>query len=103
MNDALVKNSADKEQVKKAAETERRKELDETEDLRWVLNDKRGRRFLWKTLSGCNAFHSGFSENQAIMAFTAGKREVGLKLLAQINTASKDAYLLMIKENQEGG
>ena len=92
-----VKNVADEKQVKRAAKRMESREDREVNDIRYVLNDKRGRRFLWRLLNECKVFESIWVPSAGIH-YNAGKQDVGHFLMAEIVKASEDAYLLMTKE-----
>ena len=48
---ALVKNAADKEQVKKAASKEKRQRDRDLDDVQFVLGTERGRRFIYRIIN----------------------------------------------------
>ena len=67
------------------------------DDLKAVLNDEQGRRYLWALLSDCGVFvttYRGSSEG----IFLEGRRAVGCALLAEIVEADSRLYLLMQAE-----
>jgi hypothetical protein len=97
---SYVKNAADKKQVRKAAQKEQSRRDKELNDLRFILNDVQGRRFLWRYLGECGVFRSSFTGSSETF-FREGERNVGLKLINDIHEASPEAYILMIKENKE--
>lgn len=70
------------------------------EDLRALLREKQGRRFLWGLLARCDIYHQSFSGDVNWSLFNEGKRSVGLRLLKDIIAAAPGDYALMVKENQ---
>lgn len=72
-------------------------------DLSYVLNDSRGRRFL-SNLIGETGAHSLSLDieniNTTLMAFNEGRRNVGLLLTSIIINTDKDKYIQMIKEGE---
>jgi hypothetical protein len=72
----------------------------EREDLIWLLKDRRGRRFVWRQLVDAGVFVTSFNTNSMQMAFNEGKRNQGLKLLAQVQTVCPEFYTDMVKEQQ---
>lgn len=96
---SLVKNAADKEQVKKAGSKAERIREQELNDIRFLLSREQGRRFLWRYLEICGVYRSSFTGNSQTF-FNEGERNVGLKLLDDIMEAAPDAYLVMLKENK---
>lgn len=83
------------EAASKAAE-DRRKEL--VSDFLWLMGDRRGRRIVWRMLSEAGVFRSSFSPEALTIAFNEGRRDSGLKLLAQTNELCPDLYTTMMKE-----
>lgn len=97
---SLVKNAADPTQIKEAGLKEKFGRERELEDVRFLLNTKEGRRFLWRLLSLTGLFQSSFTGNSTTF-FKEGSRNIGLQVLADINDANPEGYLLMLKENRE--
>lgn len=94
---ALVKNAADAEQVKQAAQKEKTGRARDLNDLCVVLATREGRRHTWRQLSDCGVFRSSFTGNSTTF-FNEGRRDVGLRLLADVMEARPDAFLLMQQE-----
>lgn len=94
--DAQDAERADQEQ---RARNEQRVAVD---DMRWLMNDKRGRRFVWRLLEETKAYSSTFVPGDpASSAFLEGKRAAGLFLLDAINTHFADQFVLMLQEHRE--
>jgi hypothetical protein len=98
---AFVGNAADEEQVKSAREKEKSQRDRELDDVRTVLANPVGRRFLWRYLSLCGVFTESFSVNEMMTAYNEGRRNIGLKLLADIHESQPDAYLTMMQEAKQ--
>lgn len=96
-NKALVGNASDSEQVKNAKRSEESKRNQELNDVEFVLSTPQGRRFLWRLLGVCHVFKTSFTGNSTTF-FNEGKRDIGLRLLADINESSPDSYLKMMQE-----
>lgn len=96
----LVRNAADPEQVAQAKEKIESINDRRLNDIREVLSTRRGRRFYWELLEFCGIFKTSNSDQFQIF-FNEGMRNVGLKLLADVNEASPEAYLLMLRESKE--
>lgn len=94
---ALVKNAADEEQVKKGKSQEDSLRDQQLNDLRYVLNDERGRRFIWRLLGECGVYQTSFTGNSTTF-FNEGKRQIGLFTLGEVMEASIEAYLKMQHE-----
>ncbi|MBF8177814.1 Bbp19 family protein [Herminiimonas contaminans] len=93
-------NASDESQVADRKKKELRGRERELEDLRVVLSTKEGRRFYWKTLCDCGVFKSSFTGNSTTF-FNEGKRDIGLKLLADLMEADAKKYLLMTEEAKD--
>lgn len=95
----LVKNAADESQVKGAESKRKRVREQELEDTKWILSTRQGRRFFWKLLTQCHVFETSFTGNSQTF-FNEGERNVGLKLISDLNESDPDAYLKMLKESK---
>ena len=90
-------NAADVDQIKKGAKNDKTKRQIEVDDMRVILSTRQGRRFIWRHMSNAGIFQSCFTGNSATF-FNEGRRDIGLKILAEVQEASPDSYLLMMKE-----
>jgi hypothetical protein len=79
---------------------ERQKLLAERDDadLRWVLSDPRGRRFLWRELGRCGLHAQTYSPNNSEHCFRAGERNAAIRLNLDIIRVSPELYLTMQQE-----
>lgn len=85
--------------IKLEAEAAQRQQRSvELEDLKWVMSDARGRRFMWRLLSQARVFQASFTGEALSSAFNEGARSAGLKHLADIHEACPQQYLVMTKE-----
>lgn len=73
----------------------------EREDLRYVLSTVQGRRFVWQQMEVGKIFHSSFSTDALVMAFKEGSRATAGQLFERIVADHLDAYLAMMREQQE--
>ena len=99
MEQALVKNAGDVKQIKRAAKKEDQIKREQENDVRYMLNDRRGRRFVWRMLTHAGVYNSIWVQSAEIH-YKAGKQDFGHWLMAQVLEASEDAYTLMVKENR---
>lgn len=83
--------AARKEQEQQAARLE-------IEDVKWLMSDKRGRRFVWRQLSKAGVFRTSFTGNGSETFFNEGKRVMGLDLMVQINEHCPNRYNEMVTE-----
>lgn len=67
-------------------------------DLRWVLSDPRGRRFLWETMGRFKLNEQTYSPNNSEHCFNSGMRNAGLYLLSEVMRVSPENYLLAQEE-----
>lgn len=99
--EAIVKNAADRKQIRHS----NRKETDlrnrELGDLIEVLSSAAGRRLLWRVMNECGIWQDptdprGDKTHQAI-----GRANVGRFILAEICQADHDAWITMQLEHRE--
>lgn len=74
-------------------------ELQDIADFKWLMSDRRGRRFMWRTLGHCRLFQPSLGPTDAITNYNEGQRNVGLLLLAQVNDLTPSLYAVMAAEN----
>lgn len=101
MNSSLVKNAADKKQVKRAKQTETFKRENEIEDMRVVLSSPHGRRVIWRYLELCGVFRYGFEDDPRFETFMAGKRDIGGRILADLTDVDPALFGDMCKEMKQ--
>ena len=73
----------------------------EIADLKWLMSNKRGRRFVFRLLERAGVWRLSFNTNALSMAFAEGTRNEGLRLLAQITKHCLDRHAEMLKEQQQ--
>lgn len=101
MNDGLP-DVGDAKQVKQAGRKARLLQTEEDGVLAMVLSTIQGRRLMWRWLAMTGLFQNPFSTNAMSMSFNAGQMNVGQRLLAEINRVSPEAYILMMREANDG-
>ena len=69
------------------------------EDLRKILHEDWGRRYLWRLLSFCRVMDRSMDRDALVMAFREGQRDIGMRLMQDIYEAKPNAYELMRKEH----
>ena len=70
----------------------------EEDELKWVLSNKRGRRFIYRLLDRAGVWRLSFDPDLAIMSFREGQKNEGLRLLSMVTTHCPDRYTEMLKE-----
>ena len=73
----------------------------ELDDLKWVMQNKRGRRFVHGILERAGIWRLSFHTNALQMAFNEGSRNEGLGMLAKLTEQCPEFYALMLKEHAE--
>lgn len=87
------------EQAKADADVAARHDAElELGDLKFVLSNKRGRRFVHRLLMRSGVWRLSFDQNALRMAFNEGTRNEGLRLIAQITGDCPERYLEMMQE-----
>lgn len=85
---------------KRAIAASRRRDQRATEDLQRVMSTVSGRRFVWGLLEDCHIHHGSFRHGEPVESavFREGERNVGLKIMARINSTCPDLYAVMVRE-----
>lgn len=99
--DELVKNAADVRQVKQGKQKEKVKQIQDKDALNWMLSHRLGRRIYWKWMSETGVFATSYTGDNNKTNFNEGKRQIGLKMLNELNLVKPEAYLQMVKESEE--
>ena len=97
MSDTPPRNVADIDQIKKTAKKEKLQEELEKKDMQDLLRTGFGRRIIWRYLSFCGVFKTSFTGDSQTF-FNEGQRNVGLKIIDDINEANPQAYVDMMLE-----
>ena len=71
----------------------------EAADFRWLMNDHRGRRLMWRLMAQCKVFEPSFNPHGGVMNFNEGQRNVGLFLLGEVNQLCPALFPVMAAEN----
>lgn len=84
-----------------ASEDERLlREQEDEQDLRWLITDARGRRFLRRHLGSLGVFRSSYTGEALSTAFREGERNAGLRLFHQaLRIAPAEVAKLLTEEN----
>jgi hypothetical protein len=80
------------------AHAEKLAKINESEDLKWLMSNKRGRRFMWLLLERCGVNRQSFNHSGSIMAFNEGARTVGLMEQKKLLTVCPELYMTMLTE-----
>lgn len=83
----------DYQAIKEENELKRQVEqLQVDSDFYAVLNTAEGKRFVKRIIAECGVFNASFNADPLVMAFNAGRRQIGLNLLAQFD-GKTDLYI----------
>lgn len=92
--------AAQEEAQRQKVEVERLLQQREVEDMLWLLNDRRGRRFFWRLLERTHVFKTSFAPDNR-MAFLEGERNVGLQYFGMMQGHAPQRFAQMVKERRE--
>lgn len=70
----------------------------ESEDFKWLMSSKRGRRIVWRQLERAGVFRTPFNTNAMLMAHACGEKNEGLKMLAQVLQLCPERFPEMLSE-----
>lgn len=96
----MVHNLADETQVKEHGKKAKLRRDQEIKDVQWILGTIQGRRFIWRLLGITGLFRTSFAGDDSRTNFNEGRRDIGLRILEDINESKPEAYLQMTQEAQ---
>ncbi len=96
MNDQKPKTT-DEKAIKENRRTVKSAQDDELNDLRVLLNNPNGVRFLARLLKDCRLYETSADNSGSWTYFNEGVRNVGLKLLDKLEKADPDAMLKLVQ------
>ncbi len=85
---------------KKFNERERDDRARELEDFRWIMSTKEGRRFIRRMIERCHLYKTSFTGNNTTF-YLEGERNIGILLLAELNSSCPEQYGVMMKEHTD--
>ncbi|MCE4056303.1 Bbp19 family protein [Pseudomonas sp. Au-Pse12] len=91
----------DEQQQREQTLAEQIARAQEIADFRWLMNDPRGRRFMWRSMGRCRVFQPSIGPTDAATNFNEGQRNVGLFLLGEINELCPALFSVMAAENAQ--
>lgn len=92
---------SDPVKVKKAEMKEKDLRQQELNDIRTVLSNASGRRFMWRLLSKCNSFSSVFSADNSLMSYHSGQQDFGHFIMDEIVQADENLLMKLMKDNMK--
>ncbi len=87
--------AAEREDAEQRSKLER---LQRADDMRTVMGTTEGRRFVWRLLNEAGLFSSSYTGEAISGAFSEGKRAFAVRLMADLQLESRDAYVRMVAE-----
>lgn len=96
-------NAAEPAHIRDAERSARQAELERHEVLRGIMSVGPGRKWMWDLLVSAHMFSSSFSTSALQMAFTEGERNIGLRLMVDLQAACPQLYQTMVQEANERG
>lgn len=79
-----------------AAEARRQLEIG---DFKWIVSNKRGRRYVYRLLELAGVFRTSFTPDPCTTAFNEGRRAYGVQVLADLVEHAPESYSLMLSEH----
>lgn len=95
---ALVGNAADKDQIRKARLTIKRKAVLDAAALRAVLETRDGRDVIWRLLEHCRIHESCYNRDAMAMANLAARQDVGHAVMKWVVELNPEFYFTMMRE-----
>ena len=92
-------NASDPQQIAEVEGKAKRKRDQSCADLLSVMATHEGRRFVWRILEGTGIYKLSYTGNSETF-FNEGQRNVGLKLLSELQKITPSEYLKMTEECQ---
>jgi len=86
------------EQNKKINDEQKKLHIREVGDIKKIIENPQGRRFIWWILAKCHIFKNSFNLNTKLEDFQEGERNIGLEVLNRLNEADVNAFARMQAE-----
>lgn len=82
-----------------AAELAERAKQTRIGDFKFVVGNKRGRRFVYGLLANAGCYRTSFAIDPCSTAFNEGRRDFGLTVLVMLHEHAPEEYALMLSEH----
>ena len=73
----------------------------EVADFKWLMNDPRGRRFVWRLMTQAHVFRDTDAASVIELARAAGQRRQGLIVLDEVIKLCPEHWLTMVKDQAQ--
>lgn len=80
---------------------EQKAAMQKEQGIRNALSNENSREWVWNLLTHCGIYRNSFVNDACATAYNEGMRNVGLRLLADIERFAPGSYDLMKKEAKE--
>lgn len=98
-DEEVVPNAADPKAVRESGRKEKRREQQAEDDLRALLQQPAGRRFLMRLIAQkCHTFQTSYHPSGQQFAANEGRRGVGVELMTEIMALDPEAWITMLRE-----
>lgn len=91
-------NASNRKDIRKAEKASALQSLQDAEAVTAIMTTIPGRAWMWRQLGTAHIFVSDFTGDPMRDAFSAGERNFGLRLLADIMRHCPESYLQMTRE-----
>lgn len=95
-----MENTEDLSSIRKGERKEALAQEQKDAAFETLIASEGGRRWIWDELTACHVFRTSFTGNSHTF-FNEGERNRGLALLNQMLNVDPDAFIKMIKENND--
>ena len=89
----------DRDEAQRKAEVDKLAAKKVVGDLKWLMSDARGRRFMWRLLEQTHLFRTSFTGDRRV-DFLEGERNIGIKIFSDVQEHCPEQYLAMTKEQR---
>ncbi len=100
MNDEFL-DPAEERHKRREAKAFKARQAQDDAVIQSLMAAPGGRAWMHYYLDFCTIFHTSFDPNPYVMAYNEGRRNVGLRLLADIMRACPEYYIQMMSEHSK--
>lgn len=93
-------DTGDPEQIEDRKDKDALRMEQEVADLTKIMEARSGRSFMWRLLGQCGVYRSSFSADLAEMAFSEGRRNIGLWLVRELERVDPALFAKMQQEDR---
>lgn len=101
MADEEPYDAGDQKLVEEAAKAAKQAEKDRVAFLESAMAQPNGRKWFYELLRNCGVGRNPYSTTDRGTAFNCGELNIGLPIMAELQTHCPQLYLLMMKENSQ--